>query len=75
MHRRARIVLWSGLAIAATVVAGVLWFDPQDWKPLLLFATVVGAAAWGRGREVPADAPLGQAPLDDAAPIPEEPVR
>ncbi len=76
MHTRARIVIALGLVAVAALLAVVVWLDSQDWKKLLLFGGMVGVAAWGWGREVPAAAkqPVDAAIAGDAS-TPEETAR
>ena len=73
MQPRARIVIALGLVAVAALLAVVLWLDSQDWKKLLLFAGMVGVAAWGWGREAPAPVkhPIEAVIADDAS-TPEE---
>jgi hypothetical protein len=75
MARRARILVWAGLATAALVLGALLWLDRPDWKPLLLFAAVVGVAArgWTRG-SAPVASRVDAPALDADAPTPKEPV-
>ena len=64
------------LATVVVMVTGtILWLDNRDWPALLLFAGVVGVAAWGWGRGVRhasgADAAAVEAQGD--VPVPKEP--
>jgi hypothetical protein len=75
MARRARIIVWTGLAIAALALCAVLWLDHPDWKPLLLFAAVVGVAARGWTRSsAPVESRVEAPVLYADAPAPKEPV-
>jgi len=73
MRTRARIVIALGLLAVVALFVVVVWLDSQDWKKLLLFGGIVGVAAWGWGREVPATAkrPVEETIAGDAA-APEE---
>jgi hypothetical protein len=73
MRTRARIAVTLGLLAVVALFVVVVWLDSQDWRKLLLFGGIVGVAAWGWGREVPAAAkrPVEAAITDDAA-APEE---
>jgi hypothetical protein len=77
MGRRARIIAGTLATIVVTVAATILWIDNRDWPALLLFAGVVGVAAWGWGRSAPhATGPAAAAiEAHDDVPAPKEPVR
>lgn len=76
MRTRARVAIALGLLAVVALFVVVVWLDSQDWKKLLLFAGIVGVAAWGWGREVPA---IAKQPVDEAiagdASTPEETAR
>jgi hypothetical protein len=63
MRTRARIVVALGLLAVVALGVVIVWLDSQDWKKLLLFGGIVGVAAWGWGREVPA---TSKQPVDEA---------
>ena len=74
MRTRLRIVLAIGLVAIGIVVIVATWLGGADWRKLLLFAGVVGVAAWGRGQEVPVPSqrPAAEDALADAPPLGEE---
>jgi hypothetical protein len=76
MRTRARIVVALGLLAVVALGVVIVWLDSQDWKKLLLFGGIVGVAAWGWGREVPATSkqPVDEAIAADAS-TPEETAR
>jgi hypothetical protein len=77
-RNRLRIVLATGLAAVATTVIVATWLGGADWRRLLLFAGVVGVAAWGGGHaaRVPSqqvtteDAPADAAAVGEEHPAP-----
>ncbi|MDB6164216.1 MAG: hypothetical protein JWL98_1648 [Xanthomonadaceae bacterium] len=54
MATRHRIVIATTLAVAAMALIAWAWLGDPAWKKLLLFAGMVGVAAWGWGRETQA---------------------
>jgi hypothetical protein len=76
MRTHVRIAIALGLLAVAALFVGIVWLDSQDWKKLLLFAGIVGVAAWGWGREVPETAKQRvDAAIAGDASTPEETVR
>ncbi len=61
MPSRARIAMTAGLSAVVLLFVAVAWLDGDDWRKLLLFAGIVGVAAFGWGHEVGATAPQAQA--------------
>ncbi|WP_159016708.1 hypothetical protein [Cognatiluteimonas profundi] len=74
MRSRVRVVIALGLAAVAIMVVVATWLGGADWRKLLLFAGIVGVAAWGRGQDVrvPSQRPAAGDAITEAAPIGEE---
>ena len=78
MATRRRIALALTLAMAAIGLIAWVWLGDPAWKKLLLFAGIVGVAAWGWGRETrvavrtPTAESISIGTANEHAPVPHE---